>query len=569
MLLQNALERGWEGEVWIRPAGIGEAAGFPAWLTLRPLPHGEGAARRLAGLLHDLTPQRLHERELREAYEQAETARQELLALSAHWRSACARRPPISRGRWTQLEEQNRALRSLDRLKSEFVALTSHELRTPLPRIRAGLEFILTDRQPIPGPYRAHTLELVQRETQRLGRFVESILNLSALEAGRLPLQPAPTNLAQCVEGGADLAGRQPRRRRERRAAAPGGEPAGRPAGGLGRRPDALQRALPPPGQCRQIRASRPRSASPAEAQDGLVEILVSDQGPGMPAEQQTQLLQMFSRLESADAPRVPGYGLGLYMSRRFVEAMGGEIELQSAPGKGMTVRVRLPVVARRAYESSRVLVVDDDETLRAVLSQFLEREGYTVTWPPPGPEGLRAFYRERPHAVILDLMLPGMDGWEVCARLRELSDVPIICSARARLKRTSCAAFAWEWTITFPSPSAWPNWPRACRRCWRAVNACAESRARPGPGMICRGRGPAAGRRAEEVLALTPTEFRLLLSLIQRQGALVSEDELREEFWGRERSVDPSALPPLHLAAAAQGRGGPGPSPAGAGRAR
>ncbi len=82
-----------------------------------------------------------------------------------------------------------------------------------------------------------------------------------------------------------------------------------------------------------------------AQVQDQRVALTVADRGPGVPPEAHGRLLQMFSRLESSDSPRVAGYGLGLYVSRRFVEAMGGEIAVDLTPGQGMTVCVRLPVV--------------------------------------------------------------------------------------------------------------------------------------------------------------------------------------------------------------------------------
>ncbi len=193
---------------------------------------------------------------------------------------------------------------------------------------------------------------------------------------------------------------------------------------------------------------------------------------------------------------------------------------------------------------TSRVLIVDDDELLREVLTQFLEREGYTVTAAATGPEALRTFYRERPQAVVLDLMLPGMDGWEVCARLRELSDVPIIMlSARTgqtdklrgfRLgvddyisKPFSLAELAARLQAVLTRTERARREPRSTWA-WQDLVVDVDRR---------------QVRRAGQILDLTPTEFRLLLALIQRQGALVAEDELREELWGRERAVDASAL--------------------------
>ncbi len=341
LLLRAALDEGWEGELWVRSPAAGEAAGFPAWLMLRPLPRAEGEPRRLAGLLHDLTPQRLHERELHEAYVQAEQSRQALVTLSATLEERVHEKTVDLSQALIQLEEQNRALRSLDQLKTEFVALTSHELRTPLSSIRAGLELMLSDPHPVPESARA-MLDLVHRETQRLGRFVESILNLSSLEAGRLPIQLAPLSLAQCLEGV-----------RVSLAASHGGS-----------RSPALQRVhIDLPSDLPEVWADDQMLGSvlfhlvdnaikygeqapiliSARAEDGRVDIFVADRGPGVPPDAQGRLLQMFSRLENADAPRVAGYGLGLYVSRRFVEAMGGEIALSSAAGEGLTVRVRLP----------------------------------------------------------------------------------------------------------------------------------------------------------------------------------------------------------------------------------
>ena len=75
----------------------------------------------------------------------------------------------------------------------------------------------------------------------------------------------------------------------------------------------------------------------------------------------------------------------------------------------------------------SKLLVIDDDETLLRFLDEYLTREGFLVTTADRGTKGLRALYQDRPDLVILDVMMPGMDGWEVCARIRELADMPII----------------------------------------------------------------------------------------------------------------------------------------------
>lgn len=193
---------------------------------------------------------------------------------------------------------------------------------------------------------------------------------------------------------------------------------------------------------------------------------------------------------------------------------------------------------------TSRVLIVDDDESLRSVLSQFLEREGYTVSAAATGPEALRAFYSDRPQAVLLDLMLPGMDGWEVCARLRELSDVPIIMLSARTAQTDKLRGFRLGVDDYISKPFSLAE---LAARLQAVLTRTERTRREPRTTWAWQDLVVDVDRRqvrrAGQVLDLTPTEFRLLLALIQRQGALVSEDELREELWGRERTVDSSAL--------------------------
>jgi signal transduction histidine kinase len=347
-LLQEAAGKGWGGEVWVGardPAGAPPednapaAGGFPAWLVLQRLSGEEGPRGRFAGLLHDLSPQRRQEESLRSAYRQAEESRRALEELSGQLEGKVQEKTADLSRALTQLEEQNRMLRSLDRLKSEFVALTSHELRTPLMAIRGGLELIAAQKSPLPAEMRSN-LDLVRKESERLGRFVESILDLSALEAGRLPLQIGPVQLKEPMEEA-----------RMALAAAHGGLE-GR---NLKRLEIRLPARLPDVAADEHILASvlfqlidnafKYAPDGPvrltAKARGNGVEILLADGGPGIPPEKKEQLFQLFSRLEDADSPRVRGVGLGLYISRKMVEAMGGAIDLEPVK-RGLTLSIRL-----------------------------------------------------------------------------------------------------------------------------------------------------------------------------------------------------------------------------------
>jgi DNA-binding response OmpR family regulator len=193
---------------------------------------------------------------------------------------------------------------------------------------------------------------------------------------------------------------------------------------------------------------------------------------------------------------------------------------------------------------SHKILLVDDDESLRQVISQYLAQEGYRVVAAGSGPEALRLFYSERPEAVLLDLMMPGMDGWEVCARLRELSDAPILLVTARTSQEDKLRGFRLGIDDYLSKPFS-----------------LAELAARL-QAVLSRSRKTAAGEEkllqwqdlrmdlgkrqvwcADKPILLTPTEFRLLEILMRKQGSLATEEELRVEIWGNERTVDSSAV--------------------------
>jgi signal transduction histidine kinase len=335
-LLGEARVRGWSGEVWVTASQRGS---FPAWLVVQRLPSEEGRGERFAALLHDLSPQRRQEESLREAYRQEEESRKALEQLSGRLEEKVVEKTADLSRALEQLEEQNRQLRSLDRLKSEFVALTSHELRTPLTAIRGGLELIAGQKKPLPEPMRSN-LELVSKESERLSRFVESILDISALEAGRMPLQIGPLRLSEPIE-----------KARTALAAVHGGME----SRNLRRLKIRLPQDLPEVAADEHILGSiffqlvdnafkyAPKGPVrvDARAAGSHVEATIADCGPGIPPEKRGQVFQMFSRLESPDSPRVRGVGLGLYISRKMVEAMGGELDVAPSE-RGLALRIRL-----------------------------------------------------------------------------------------------------------------------------------------------------------------------------------------------------------------------------------
>jgi len=205
---------------------------------------------------------------------------------------------------------------------------------------------------------------------------------------------------------------------------------------------------------------------SSVDGQGGVL-ISVADTGIGMTPEQMTRLFQDFMQADSSTTRKYGGTGLGLAISQRFCRMMGGDITVESEPGRGSTFRAWLPRVsgaadavealatrlvvesqpspapaapstataaARAEWQGSiggpMVMVIDDDLTVRELLAKFLIREGFNVTVAASGGDGLKRARELMPAAIILDVKLPDLDGWTVLTTFKEdpdLADIPVI----------------------------------------------------------------------------------------------------------------------------------------------
>ncbi|HSB89061.1 MAG TPA: PAS domain-containing sensor histidine kinase, partial [Anaerolineales bacterium] len=192
-ILLTSATAGWSGEVFLRRR---DGTSFPALLTLRPVENPQGPEALIAGNGVDLTGIRGREDALRTALRDVAAARTELQSLNVELERKVEARTAQLQRIVQDLDRLNRELKELDKLKTEFVTLVSHELRAPLTNIRSGLELMLAAHPTLESSVR-ETLTIVEDEAARLGRFVEAILDLSALEAGRFPLQPYPVSIVQ------------------------------------------------------------------------------------------------------------------------------------------------------------------------------------------------------------------------------------------------------------------------------------------------------------------------------------------------------------------------------------
>jgi signal transduction histidine kinase len=237
-----------------------------------------------------------------------------------------------------ELEQEEARRAELDRLKDEFVLTASHELRSPLTSVQGFAELLMLERESLT-PRQAETVEVILDNCRHLVRLLNDLLDLARSDAGRLSIQPQPTEVAPLVE---DVV------RTMRAQTEAGGQALS----------ETIDPGLPPidvePDRIRQILVNLITNAheySPEGASIGVsaralgteVEIAVSDNGPGIPQEQLKRIFERFTRGDAGLTQRVGGTGLGLAISKSLAEAHGGSIVAESTVGQGSTFRLRLP----------------------------------------------------------------------------------------------------------------------------------------------------------------------------------------------------------------------------------
>ena len=331
------------------------------------------------------------------------------------------------------VEERARLLRELqdaDRRKDEFLATLSHELRNPLAPLRNALQLLrLAERRDSAA---APVHEMMERQVEHLVRLVDDLLEMSRITRGAFELRRGAVDLADVVRNAVETS-------RPLIEAAAHRLEVQLPAEPLHAEGDPVRLTQILSNLLNNAARYTPRGGEIAVSlarQEGTAMIRVRDSGPGIPPEMQPRLFGMFARGESST-----GLGIGLALARKLVEMHGGSIEAGAAPGKGAQFTVRLPLAAgRKPQEISerkersslvrhRVLVVDDNRDAAQSLGMLLAFLGAEVEIANDGAGALAAFARERPAAVLLDLGMPGMDGYEVARRLRAAGahGVPII----------------------------------------------------------------------------------------------------------------------------------------------
>src|SRR5579871_2861616 len=339
----------------------------------------------------------------------------------------------------------------LDTLKDEFISTVSHELRTPLTSIRGALGLLSSGVIGDVDPKALNLLRIAVTNTDRLIRLINDILDLERMESGRAPLQIRRCSLhdlcEQAIETMTPMAD----------AGTVYLELVG--STGLG---TASSETLFFDGDADRIlqvltnllsnaikfspTASTVRIHTDATADSIMLKVV--DEGRGIPSDKLDSIFDRFQQVEPSDARQKGGTGLGLAICRSIVQQHGGSIWAQRNIGVGTTLYVMLPRTTRASDLPSvsspavilptstshraegAILVCDDDAGIRTVVSEHLTRQGYRVIEAVSGDEALVLAAEHHVEAILLDLYMPGLSGWETLQRLRNqpaTANIPVV----------------------------------------------------------------------------------------------------------------------------------------------
>jgi signal transduction histidine kinase/CheY-like chemotaxis protein len=347
-----------------------------------------------------------------------------------------------------QLQKAKEAAEAANLAKSRYVVGISHELRSPLNAI-LGYAQLLEQDATISAKRRAN-IGIIRRSGEHLAGLIEGLLDISKIEAGRIELYRDRVNLGEFLQQLVNMFSLQ--------AEAKG-------IGFVFKRPEALPETVyTDERRLRQILINLLSNAIKFTARgtvslrlvwrNPIAELEVADTGIGIAEADLARIFEPFERIErgGADARMsdTPGIGLGLTISRLLVQIMGGELTVTSKPGIGSRFRVRLllseaapaprpaPVAQRLLGFSGRrrvVLVADDDPVHRGLLQDLLAPLGFVLFHAADGDSCLALAQQCKPDLLLIDVSMPGPDGWEVARRLRALGFeklVIIVISANA-----------------------------------------------------------------------------------------------------------------------------------------
>lgn len=340
---------------------------------------------------------------------------------------------------------------SANRAKSAFLANMSHELRTPLNAIIGYSEMLEEEAQEFGYEAIAPDLRKIQSAGSHLLDLINNILDLSKIEAGHMELYLEPFDIKGLIDEVGHMI--QPLiRKKENTLIINTQDNVGIMEADITKLRQALFNLL---SNATKFTEKGSITITTTRSTDGSADewlyFEIRDTGIGMSDEQMQEVFKEFQQADVSTTRKYGGTGLGLTISRRFCQMMGGDITLESEQDVGTAFTIVLPAQVmteveegsptsakdefRRTrefnfVEGGTILVIDDDSNVRDLLERTLSKEGFKVSTAMSGSDGLKLAHQIKPDVITLDVMMGGMDGWQVLSQLKadaELADIPVV----------------------------------------------------------------------------------------------------------------------------------------------
>ena len=340
----------------------------------------------------------------------------------------------------------NQDVEKLLRVKTEFLSIVSHELRTPMASIKEGVSVVLDG---VSGPIsesQKEFLTIARNNIDRLTNIISSILDSSKLDSGNFAMRKKKTDINEVIKNiCSKIKGMVEKKNLKLDLELLDVEPTWLDPDRIGQ----VLKNLIHNAVVFNKEKGRIKISSEMGSIDGqrVAKIVIEDTGIGIPEEDFSRLFKQFSPLDTSTTRRYGGLGLGLSISRGIIALHGGNIWVESEKDIGSRFIFTLPIYKddsgsgnKEEYmDKKKILLVDDEDDLRKMVKFRLEAEGYEVIEATDGQEGLDKARSIKPDLMILDLMIPKMDGFKVCRMLKldqKYKDIPIIMfTARAQKK--------------------------------------------------------------------------------------------------------------------------------------
>jgi signal transduction histidine kinase/CheY-like chemotaxis protein len=346
----------------------------------------------------------------------------------------------------TKLQEARVVAEKANQAKSNFLSFMSHELRTPLTAIIGFSEMLISEVEAEGRADWVDDLRRVHDSGKYLLELINDILDISKIEAGKMEVHLETFDVPALVRDVKDVM-RPLVERKNNRLVVECPEDTGTMQADRIKVRQCLLNLLSNASKFTDQGVITFSAGRIARNGSDWLTFSIRDTGIGMTPEQIGKLFRAFSQADDSTSRRYGGTGLGLALTKKFCQIMGGDVRVESEIGKGSTFTIELPAVTAKPASSITVvppaaavsaprsssrciLIIDDDPAVHQLLADVLRPEGYTLKFATNGADGLRLAKELRPAVITLDVLMPDMDGWVVLALMKadpDLATIPVI----------------------------------------------------------------------------------------------------------------------------------------------